>query len=341
MYIKTGSPLQGKEKEKLQLFLASCHLDLDPALDFTVLVMQEDEIIATGSLCGDTIRCVAVHPSHQGEDLAAKVITALVQRTAEKGISHLMLYTKPHNGMLFAPLGFHPVIRTSDCLLMENKRGGLNNFLASLQKPENPAGPVGCIVMHANPFTRGHRYLIETAAKACGALHVFVLSEDRALFTADERLRMVQNGCRDLKNVYIHSTGPYMISSATFPSYFIKEKQRAEDIHCRLDVQLFGQKIAPALGITRRYAGTEPNCPVTRQYNDTLRRMLPEYGIEFFEIPRMEMEGLVISASRVRELLSQGDFAALTALLPQTSFDLIEEIKGEIACRIRSGCRKT
>ncbi len=341
MYMVTGSPLKENDRQRLQLFLASCNLDTDPALDFSVLLTEDDQIIATGSLSGNTIRCVAVAPSHQGEDLTAKVMTVLTKKAAERGMRHLMLYTKPHNGMLFAPLGFHPVIRTSDCLLMENKRGGLNNFLASLQKPENPAGPVGCIVMHANPFTRGHRYLIETAAKACGALHVFVLSEDRALFTADERLRMVQNGCRDLKNVYIHPTGPYMISSATFPSYFIKEKQRAEDIHCRLDVQLFGQKIAPALGITRRYAGTEPNCPVTRQYNDTLRRMLPEYGIEFFEIPRMEMEGLAISASRVRELLSQGDFAALTALLPQTSLDLIEEIKGEIACRIRSGCRKT
>lgn len=341
MYIKTGSPLEGKEKEKLQLFLASCHLDLDPALDFTVLVMEEDEIIATGSLCGDTIRCVAVQLSHQGEDLTAKVITALTQRAHEKGITHLLLYTKPHNGMLFSPLGFHPVIRTGDCLLMENKREGLKNYLLSLEKPEIPAANIGCIVMHANPFTLGHRYLIETAAAQCGALHVFVLSEDRGLFTASERLQMVQDGCKDLKNVYIHPTGPYMISSATFPSYFLKDKARAEDIHCQLDVQLFGEKIAPALHITRRYVGTEPDCSVTAQYNDTLRRLLPAYGIDLIEIPRKEAQGDAISASRVRALIQEGNYPALAAYLPQTTLDLIDAIKGELTCRIPSECRKT
>ena len=341
MYIKTGSPLQGKEKEKLQLFLASCHLDLDPALDFTVLVMQEDEIIATGSLCGDTIRCVAVHPSHQGEDLAAKVITALVQRAAEKGISHLMLYTKPHNGLLFSPLGFHPVIRTGDCLLMENRRDGLKKYLSSLQMPEHLPAPVGCIVMHANPFTRGHRHLIETAARDCGTLHVFVLSEDRGLFTAKERLQMVTDGCKDLQNVYVHPTGPYMISSATFPTYFIKDKQRTEDIHCQMDVQLFVEKIAPALSVTRRYVGTEPNCPVTRQYNDTLRRLLPACGIELIEIERVQAQGDVISASRVRRLIQEEKWAELPDLLPEATLRLINAIKGELSCRIPSECRKT
>lgn len=341
MYMITGSPLKETDRQKLQLFLASCNLDTDPALDFSVLLMEDDQIIATGSLCGDTIRCVAVSPSHQGEDLTARVMTALMQRASSQGLRHLMLYTKPHNQMLFAPFGFHPVIRTDDCLLMENKRDGLKQYLSSLQKPDIPALTVGSIVMHANPFTFGHRYLIETAARECQALHVFVLSEDRALFTARDRLQMVKAGCRDLSNVFIHPTGPYMISSATFPSYFLKDKTQAENTHCRLDVQLFCRKIAPALQITRRYVGTEPDCPVTAQYNDMLRRLLPEYGLQLIEIPRKEILGRPVSASRVRALIAENNFSALSEYLPLSTIEVLDAIKGERSCRIPSECRKT
>jgi len=341
LYMITGEPLQGKTMEQLQLFLQSCQLDTDPALDFTVLLMEEDAIIATGSLCGNTIRCVAVAPTHQGEDLTAQVMTPLMQHAFQQGIKHLLVYTKPHNQHLFSPFGFYPVIRTADCLLMENRRGGLDSFLASLCRPEPTQGPVGSIVMNGNPFTHGHRYLIETAAAQCAHVHVFVLSEDKGLFTPNERLRMAQSGCRDLKNVSVHPTGPYMVSSATFPSYFIKDKLRTGDIHCQLDVRLFGEKIAPALHITRRYVGTEPGCPVTRQYNDTLRRLLPACGVELIEIPRREALGEVISASRVRTLIAQKNFSALAAYLPQTTLDLIDHIKGEFSCRIPSECSET
>lgn len=341
MYMITGAPLQGKWLEKLQLFLASCQLETDPALDFTVLVLQDEQIIATGSLCGDTIRCVAVAPAHQGEDLCATVITALVQRAAEKGIGHLLLYTKPHNGLLFAPLGFHPVIRTGECLLMENKKDGLRRYLDALEKPAAPCEHTGSIVMHADPFTLGHRHLIRTAAAQCGCLHVFVLSEDRGFFGAESRLRMVKSGCADLPNVHIHPTGPYMVSSATFPAYFIRDKARAPAVHCELDVRLFGERIAPALHITRRYAGTEPLCPVTHQYNQTMRRLLPGYGIDFIEIPRLAVQETCISASRVRALIRQEQWADLAQLVPPTTLDFISSAKGGSPCPIPSECSET
>lgn len=323
VYLATGNPAEGRMLEKLRAFLNACGLDYDASIRFTAMLMEDDQIIATGSLDGATIKCVAVSPEHQGEDLTAQIMTVLVQKAAEDGLRHLMLYTKPRNQHLFAPLGFHPVIRTADVLLMENQRGGLNRFLNELEKPSDREQPIGCIVAHCNPFTRGHRYLIETASAQCRCVHVFILSEDRGMFSPKERLQMAKEGCRDLSNVLIHPTGPYMVSSSTFPTYFIKDKLRTGDIHCELDVRLFGEKIAPALGITRRYVGTEPNCAVTAQYNAHMKQFLPQYGVEVIEIQRKTFSGSAISASRVREMLAAGETDALLNLLPESTIDII------------------
>ena len=337
----TGEPLQGEMLHRLQLFLHSCGLEYDPAIQFSVLLMENDEIAATGSLDGATIKCVAVSPAHQGEDLTAQVMTALMNRAAQAGHRHLMLYTKPRNQYLFQPLGFHPVIRTADVLLMENRRGGLNRFLQELTKPADEEKPVGCIVANCNPFTHGHRYLIEKAASECAWVHLFILSENRGMFTPDQRLEMAKAGCADLPNVLIHPTGPYLVSSSTFPTYFIKDKQRVDDIHCELDLRLFGEKIAPALGITRRYAGTEPGCAVTAQYNARMKKLLPTYGIELIEVERKAVSGNFISASHVRKLIGEGRWSELTALLPESTLKIINTKEGEPSCRIPTECSET
>ena len=323
MYLATGSPMEGRMLDRLKRFLAENGLDYDESIRFTAALMEEDEIIASGSLDGGTIKCVAVSPAHQGEDLTAQIMTVLMQKAAEEGFRHLMLYTKPRNQHLFAPLGFHPVIRTADCLLMENRRGGLNRFLAQLERPSNGAQPVGCIVANGNPFTTGHRYLIETASAQCAWVHVFILSEDRGMFTPDERLQMARAGCSGLANVLVHPTGPYMVSSSTFPTYFIKDKLRTGDIHCELDVRLFGEKIAPALNITRRYVGTEPGCAVTAQYNAHMKKLLPLYGVELIEIERRTFAGSAVSASRVREKIAAGETESLSGLLPESTLQII------------------
>lgn len=325
MYLQTGAPFEGAMLKKLQRFLSSCDLEYDPAVRFSAVMMEDDEIIATGSLDGGTIKCVAVSSAHQGEDLTAKILTVLMQEAARININHLMLYTKPRNQYLFAGLGFHPVIRTSDVLLMENQRNGLADYLSSLSKPDDALQPIGCIVANANPFTLGHRYLVETAASDCAWVHLFILSEDRGMFSPTQRLQMARDACADLPNVLVHPTGPYMVSSSTFPSYFLKDQAQAPTVHCELDIRLFGEKIAPALNITRRYVGTEPLCPVTSQYNARMKAMLPTYGVELVEITRKEIPGGPISASRVRELIQQPDDTALAALLPPSTLRAIRE----------------
>ena len=312
-------------RKRLQGFLAANGLEYDEGIGFSAALMEEDEIVATGSLDGNTIKCVAVSPAYHGEDLTGQIMTALLQHAAVEGLRHLMLYTKPRNQYLFAAFGFHPVIRTKDVLLMENQRCGLDGFLASLDKPADTRAPVGCIVANANPFTLGHRYLVEQAARECAWVYLFILSEDRGMFSPAQRLAMAGEACADLPNVLVQPTGPYMVSSSTFPSYFLKEKAQADAVHCELDVRLFGERIAPALHITRRYVGSEPLCPVTAQYNARMKAMLPSCGIDLIEISRKEYPGGPISASRVREMLRQGNDDELAALLPPTTLQAIRQ----------------
>ena len=320
MEMITGSPMTGVRLSRLKTFLKSCGLDYDEGISFTAALEEDGEIIASGSLDGCTLKCIAVSPMHQGEDLTARILTELRREAFDRGLEHLLLFTKPRNQMMFQSFGFYPLVRTADCLLMENQKGGLERFLGKI---ERHAGSIGCIVANCNPFTKGHRYLIETAAAQVDHLYVFILSENKSLFSADVRLQLAREGCRDLENVSIHPSGPYMVSSATFPSYFIKDKARVADIFCGLDVKLFGESIAPALGITRRFVGSEPICATTGAYNEALKAGLPQYGIELIEIPRLESGGEVISASRVRALAKSGDTAALEALLPESTLKYI------------------
>ena len=59
--------------------IRSCGLSINYNVDYTVGIFDEDELIATGSLCGDMIQMMAVSPKHQGEDLSAVVITHLIK----------------------------------------------------------------------------------------------------------------------------------------------------------------------------------------------------------------------------------------------------------------------
>ena len=314
-----GMPLRSRRLEKLKVFLAKAGLDYDEGISYTVNLLEGDDIAATGSLDGNICKCIAVDPAHQGENLTATVITALRQEAFRRGIRHLFLYTKPKNLRMFEGLGFYKVAETPDTLLMENVRDGVKSFVASLEKPPC-GGVIGCVVANCNPFTLGHRYLIETAAKQCDLVHLFILSEDKSRFSADVRMELAKQGVADLKNVVVHPTGDYLISSATFPSYFIKDKDRVPEIRCRLDLEVFCSWFVPPLGITRRFVGSEPLSPVTDIYNQQMMTFLPPRGVEVVRIERREQSGAPISASRVRALLDEGRVDETASLVPPTTF---------------------
>jgi [citrate (pro-3S)-lyase] ligase len=178
---------------------------------------------------------------------------------------------------------------------------------------------IGSIVMNCNPFTLGHRYLIEYASKKCDFLYIFVVEEDKSVFKFEDRIELVKKGTVDLSNVTVLPSGKFIISSYTFGLYFDKAEKQNENVDASLDVELFAQHIAPALGITIRFAGEEPLDNITRQYNDTIKRILPQHWIEFCVIPRKEADGAPISASRVRALLKEQNFAEIAKIVPETT----------------------
>ncbi|MCL2023342.1 MAG: adenylyltransferase/cytidyltransferase family protein [Oscillospiraceae bacterium] len=194
-----------------------------------------------------------------------------------------------------------------------------------LQKTKQVAPQIGSIVMNCNPFTLGHRYLIEESAKKVSQLIIFVVEEDKSVFPFVDRLELVRKGTADLPNVTVVPSGGFIISQTTFGEYFEKDSKQELKVDPTQDLEIYAQHIAPALGITKRFAGEEPLDLVTRQYNDAMQRILPKYGIEFDVIPRKDFGGEVISASRVRKLLETKDFDSIKNIVPTTTLEYLQE----------------
>ena len=160
--------------------------------------------------------------------------------------------------------------------------------------------------MNANPFTLGHQYLVEKASSENDVLHLFIVSDDSSLVPFEVRKKLVIEGTKHLKNICYHETGDYIISSATFPSYFQKDEVAVIESQANLDIEVF-TKIAKVLNINKRYVGEEPNSLVTNIYNQTMLKKLPENNIECMVVPRKKYSDNVISASTVRQIIKISD----------------------------------
>ncbi len=330
----------------------------DGNLDYTCAMFDDDmNVIATGSCFGNTLRCMAVDSSHQGEGLMNEIVTHLMEVQFARGNMHLFLYTKCTSAKFFGDLGFYEIVRVDgQIVFMENRKTGFSGYLEKLKKEtescdayarlaetiadsnaapsvdhvavstdgSNTSGPViSALVMNANPFTLGHQYLVETAAASCDLLHLFIVSDDASLVPFSVRKKLVMEGTAHLNNICYHESGPYIISSATFPSYFQKDESAVIESHARLDLAVF-TRISEALGITCRYVGEEPTSLVTGMYNEIMAAELPKAGVQCRIIPRKEADGKPISASTVRQCLKDGDMKTLKALVPETTLRYFE-----------------
>ena len=185
---------------------------------------------------------------------------------------------------------------------------------------------VGSIVMNCNPFTMGHEYLVEYASKMVDVLIVFVVEEDKSVFPFTDRIELVRKGCEKFKNVVVVPSGKYIISSITFPEYFIKGEMGdgSVELDMSMDLDIFMDYIAKGVGIQYRFVGEEPMDMVTRQYNESMKNKLPKAGIKVVEIPRKEsQDGLVISASRVRKYLKEKDWERIRQLVPDSTYEYL------------------
>ena len=295
----------------------------DPNLDYTCGMYDENmDIIATGSLFGNTLRCMAVSHSHQGEGLMNEIVTHLVEVQFERGNTHLFLYTKCDTAKFFKDLGFYEIARVSNQLVfMENKRTGFSDYLKELKTAcsEKTAGSIAALVMNANPFTNGHLYLAEKAAAENNVLHLFMVSEDASLIPYSVRRKLIMEATSHLPNICYHDSGPYIISNATFPSYFQKDKSSVITGHAQLDLTIF-KLISEALHINRRYVGEEPTSQVTGIYNQIMAEELPKADIECIIVPRLEFNKTPISASTVRQAIHDGRIESIKPLVPKTTY---------------------
>lgn len=322
---------------KIDALLSQEDLQREAHLDYTCAMYDSDgHIIATGSCFGSTLRCLAVSKAHQGEGLLNEILTHLIEVQYARGNVRLFLYAKMKSAVFFEDLGFYEIARVDDVLVfMENRRNGFADYLKALALATDTALPgmplcpqkkvpnSAALVMNANPFTLGHQYLVETAAARCDVLHLFLLSEDTSLIPFSVRKNLALKGIAHLPNVICHDSGPYIISKATFPGYFLKEEEAVIQSHAKLDLAVF-TKIAKALSITSRYVGDEPYSQVTRIYNQIMADKLPAVGINCVIVPRKESDGCPISASRVRQYLKEQNFSAVTGLVPKSTLDYFQ-----------------
>lgn len=293
----------------------------DANLDYICAMYDENyKIIATGSCFTNTLRCFAVSKDHQGEGLLNEIITHLIDIQYQRGNIRLFLYTKISTSKFFKDLGFYEIAQVDETLVfMENRRNCFADYLSNLSCSKKE-GLSAALVMNANPFTLGHQYLVEKAASECDTLHIFIVSEDASLVPFPVRKKLVLEGTCHLPNVICHDSGPYIISNATFPSYFLKDEEAVIKGHAKLDLMVF-TRIADALSVTRRYVGEEPNSQVTGIYNQIMAEQLPLAGIECVVIPRKQALDKPISASAVRRLLQKRDFETLEKLVPVTTLN--------------------
>ena len=319
-WISQISPTDRRSLSQVDALLHQEGITRDGNLDY-ICAMRDDEdrIIATGSCFGATLRCFAVSREHQGEGLLNQIITHLMDVQFARGNSHLFLYTKVGSAKFFESLGFYEIARVDGTLVfMENRKSGFSGYLNRLEATKT-GGVSAALVMNVNPFTLGHQYLVETAAQNCDTLHLFLLSEDASLVPFSVRKRLVQAGIAHIPGVILHDSGPYIISSATFPSYFLKDEAAVIEGHARLDLAIF-TRIAQALNITARYVGEEPTSQVTGLYNRIMAEALPRAGIACHIIPRKCVGGAPISASTVRLALQNGDWDTLKTLVPPETY---------------------
>lgn len=275
-YISEAPLSLNSVRRRVEAFLTANGLRLAPLDRYVVVTRDEDgdEILAGGGLDGNVIKCVAVSESARSEGLMNILVSRLIAIAREEGRESVKAFTKQENEGIFKSLGFGLLASAPKAILMENGRGGLPEYRKYLESLARP-GRNGAIVMNANPFTKGHRYLVEQAASLVDNLYVIVVREDRSRFPYAERKAMIEAGCAGLDNVVVCEGSDYAISAATFPTYFLKKLDDATDTQIALDLDLFVNHIAKPLGVTVRFAGSEPEDALTRRYNELMAEILP------------------------------------------------------------------
>jgi len=327
------------EVKEVSDFLQTFQLLLDDNVDYTIVVRQNEEIKATCSKAKNVFKCFAVSEDLRGTGVSATLMGAAVDRLFEEGIYHSFIFTKVANIDIFTSLGYKLIHKIENVALLESGIYDIRKYLKKLKKEHNidTITNKSAIVMNCNPFTLGHLYLIEEAASQSKVVLVFIVEEDKSSFPFINRYNMVKEGVSHLPNVRVIKGGEYIISQATFPTYFLRKKDDILKAYTTLDASIFGRYFCEALNITKRFIGEEPYCKVTNAYNNALKEILPTYGVEVVEIKRKDFMGDIISASKVRKLIAEGKISDIQNIVPSSTWKFLNTAVGkEVMGRIKA-----
>ncbi len=306
------------EKKRTEEFLKLNGLRLEDVDYYAGVFNCDDEMLAGGGLQGNILKCIAVSDRLRDTGMGGRLISHLVSTATAAGNTTVRTFTKPANIGIFESLGFRTIAKAPQALLMEMGNPGIDKYIAYL-KGQRREGVNGAVVMNGNPFSKGHRYLIEQASKQVDNLYVIMVGEDRSLFSTEERLAMAREGCLGLDNVTVCHGSTYAISALTFPTYFIKEVSDAAPTQITLDLDLFASHIAPALGISVRFVGSEPTDRLTCLYNRLMHEQLPAREIEVVETERLALDENTVSASRIRANIADLNIAEALKMAPSST----------------------
>ena len=316
-----------KARQDWEWVMDQANLGKTEQVDYTIAIYHHSgDIAATGSLDRNILKCLVVCKKYQSENLLTHLVMALLEELRERSYTNSFVYTKPKNIIFFKSLGYRVIAETENLAFLEQGIPSFSDYLKLLKEHFVEGSSNSAIVMNANPFTLGHQYLVETAASQSSHLYVFVVSEDRSFFNTNDRMEMVKRGVSHLTNVTVLPTRDYMVSSATFPSYFLKEKADLEvaKVQATLDATLFLENIVPTLQLAKRFVGQEPLSPVTSVYNDALRAAFGK-DLELVIIDRLSVREEVVSATRVRATIQDKNVDELKQLVPATTYHYLEE----------------
>lgn len=311
-----------RQRALVERFLAANDLRLDDTDYYAgVFAVGSDEMLAGGGLSANIIKCVAVDPSYRDENLSGRLVSHLISVATERGYRNIKVYTKPENKSVFESMSFTLLAEAPKAVLMETGTTTIKDYLAYLKRESDKLPkldndrPDGAIVMNANPFTVGHRYLVRQAARQVERLFVIAVKEDVSMFSYGERLEMIRRGCAGFPNVMVLEGSDYAISAATFPTYFLKSLTDASETQMRLDLDLFRRYIAPTLGTSIRFVGSEDSDKLTLAYN----RLMKECLSNVREITRLKLSGRSVSATNERNAIENGHLSQARPWIPTST----------------------
>ncbi len=318
--------LTAGERLDARRLIQSQGLAFEDGCDDFVGLYDSGRLVATAGRAGYVLKMFAVAPSHQGEDVLGALATSLTALGRAAGHDAFLVFTRPEHAASFEHCQFRLLVAGGSVALLECG-GGLERYLAE-REPLRREGVNGAVVVNGNPFTRGHQYLVETAASRVDHLYLFIVREDRSVFPFATRYHLAEEATRHVPNVVLLDTSRYAVSAGTFPSYFLRRDDEKARLQMEVDARLFGAHLAPAFGITRRLVGHEPYSDTTASYNRTMAEILPRYGVALVEVQRAAEGDRFISATDVRVALAVGDMARVERLVPPATLEFLQSPAG-------------